>query len=85
MRNPGGYAVLTDGEGVIEFDTLSCAHCQRIAHLKAKQRPEDVGGLCYGCMKPICPKCVDTGVCDPIEEKLKREEASYHARRSYGL
>jgi hypothetical protein len=28
---------------------------------------------------------VDKGECDPFEEKRRRMEASYHARRSYGI
>ena len=83
MRNPGGYAVLTDPDkGVVERDTVTCKHCQKLTHVKPKQRPEDLGGLCFVCMGLICSNCVGKP-CDPMEEKLKRAEASYHARRSY--
>lgn len=84
MRNPGGYAVITDPNGRTEIDTFTCKHCNRIKHVMPKQRPEDIGGICYGCMGMVCERCVGKG-CDTIEKKLERAEASYHARRSYGL
>lgn len=98
---PHGYAVITtpvsshatlDGfqrvetrEGINEFDTMACGHCNRIIHVQARQRPEDIGGLCKQCMRAICPQCVDRGHCDPFEKKLARWEAREVARRSYGV
>jgi hypothetical protein len=87
MRNPGGYAARIDketGKTLVEADTFSCRHCQRIVHVRPKERPEDIGGLCGMCHGLICPQCLGQG-CDEIERKLERWEASYHARRSYGL
>jgi hypothetical protein len=83
MRKPGGYAIITNGDGrVTELDTASCRHCNRIFHVGPKQRAEDIGGLCKVCMGIVCPQCVG-GACDEIQRKLDRAEASYHARRSY--
>jgi hypothetical protein len=83
MRNPGGYAVVTDGDSVREADTFTCAHCNSIVIVKAGQKAEDVGGFCRMCMDLICPRCAD-GPCVPFEKKLEAQEAAYHARRSYG-
>ena len=86
MRKPQGYAVLYDGDGAIaERDTFTCGHCNCVVHVKPQADPADVGGLCKCCMTLICPRCVQTGVCDPLEKKLERQEARYHALRSYGL
>lgn len=98
---PQGYAVITspvesqaklDGfqcvetrNGTTEFDTMACGHCNRILHVQARQRPEDLGGLCKQCMRPICPTCVDKGNCDPLEKKLERWEERQRTLRSYGL
>ena len=98
---PQGYAVITtpisslanlDGlqcvqtrEGQNEFDTMACGHCNRIIHVQARQRPEDIGGLCKQCMRPICPQCVDHGGCDPLEKKLERWEDRERTLRSYGI
>ena len=98
---PHGYATITcptpsvantDGlqrhqlqEGITEFDTLQCGHCGRVVHIKARQRPEDIGGFCRQCMKAICPDCTSTGRCDPLEKKLERAEALDRTLRSYGL
>lgn len=87
MRRPGGYLICTsfnDGR-VQEADTFSCAHCNRIVVVKPMSPPEDMGGRCGCCDKLICANCVERGVCDPLEEKLKRIEASHDARRSYGM
>jgi len=85
MRTPGGYAVISYDDGrVIERDTIQCKHCQRMLHVKPFQDPMELGGFCGGCSGFVCPSCVGKG-CDEIERKLEREEASYHARRSYGL
>ena len=81
MRNPGGYAVLENMWGrKKECDTFSCAHCNRVVHVKPKCDPAELGGHCYICDKMICPSCVATGKCDPLEEKLARMEAV----KSYG-
>lgn len=82
---PQGYAMLSDPEtGVREADTFTCAHCNHVIHVKPKMRPEDMGGFCRMCMKPVCQECVD-GACVPFEKRLEQEEARYHALRSYGV
>lgn len=86
MRNPGGYAFSFDPSGIRqEADTFTCNHCNKIVVVKPKCDPCDLGGMCRLCEKMICPACVDLGACDPVEEKLKRAENSYEARRSYGF
>ena len=86
MRNPQGQATVFDGDGEIKVrDTFTCYHCNQVVHVPPRADPANIGGLCYGCFKLICPKCVAEGRCDPIEKKLERWEASYHARRSYGI
>lgn len=84
MRKPGGYATWTGEDGVREMDTFTCAHCQRIVHVKPKCRIDELGGFCRACMKAVCPSCADKG-CVPFEKKLEAAEAAYHARRSYGM
>lgn len=80
-----GYASLTDGFEIKECSTSTCAHCNRITHIKPGCRPEDIGGLCKICMGLICPHCVSEGICDPFMEKLDRMEKRIDALRSYGL
>lgn len=86
MRNPGGYGqIFGDWRETEEHDTFTCFHCNKIVIVKVKCAPEDLGGLCKQCMKLICSACVNKGNCDPLEKKLEREEARYHALKSYGL
>ena len=81
-RYQGGEGEII-GDQVERHSTFTCGHCNCVKIMKYKARPEDMGGLCKICMKLICSKCVETGMCDPFEEKLKRAEARGIALRSY--
>lgn len=85
MRRPGGYSIITDPalNSPLEADTFTCAHCNSIVTVKPRCDPAEMGGRCYVCDALVCQDCAQKRVCDPLEEKLKRAEASYHARRSY--
>ena len=86
MRGEGGVFICSSETGTTEQGTFTCAHCGGIVLVPPKASVDQIGGYCGGCgMKLICPNCGARGTCDPLEEKLKRAEASYHARRSYGL
>lgn len=100
MRNPGGYAVIvapeptrvnfdrlrceTIGEGTFEADTFTCIHCNHIVHVKAGAIPEELGSMCRGCMKMVCPRCAP-GPCVPWLKQLEAAEARDRALRSYGM
>jgi hypothetical protein len=84
MFKPQGYATITDPEtGTRECDTFTCAHCNRVVHLPANKKIEDVGDFCRSCMKMICDKCAGKG-CTPFLKQIEMDEARYHALRSYG-
>ena len=85
LANLDGFQCIETREGQNEFDTLACGHCNRIVHVQARQRPEDIGGFCRQCMRAICPQCTDHGGCDPLEKKLARWEERERTLRSYGL
>lgn len=59
--------------GVAKFDTCTCAHCNSVFHVSARMRPEDIGGVCPQCWKPICPKCLDKP-CVPWEKQMDELE-----------
>jgi hypothetical protein len=87
MSRLNGYAFLTDrssGNIIAEADTFRCNHCGYQTHVKAKQRPEDIGGFCTVCSGLICVRCLGKG-CDTLEARIERAEAAYEARRSYGM
>ncbi|MGH7185913.1 MAG: hypothetical protein ACREIB_06515 [Pseudomonadota bacterium] len=81
MRKPGGYAVLISEDGMVERDTFTCKHCQRIVHVKPMGRPEDVGGLCKQCMGLVCPRCVAKASCTPWEKQMEIIEDRDRFRR----
>lgn len=72
-------------EGTLEYDTFSCGHCGSVRHVRPREDPANTGGLCKQCMKLICPHCLQTGRCDPLEKKLERMEKRDIALRSYGV
>ena len=78
----GGYFVAWDPDGAIEeCSTFTCAHCNKVVFVKPKADPDRLGGLCYLCMKPICPACVGQA-CIPFEKRLEAVEAKDRFRRS---
>ena len=70
VPRPQGYAVVSEPDGPgQEWDTLTCAHCQRVVFVG-----RDPGGFCRICSKPVCGTCADRGRCNPYERQLERAE-----------
>jgi hypothetical protein len=84
MRNAGGYGVITSPDGIEEHDTFTCAHCNKVVVVPVRADPGDIGGMCYQCMRLVCPGCVAAGGCTPFERKLDLMERRADALRSYG-
>ena len=100
MRNPHGYAVITTPEparvnfdrfrseelsaGVVERDTFTCCHCNRIIHVKPMAPMDEFGSMCRNCMKMTCPACAN-GPCVPFAKRLEMAERREMALKSYGL
>lgn len=95
---PQGYACITDratGKVLNECDTMTCSHCQRIVHVPAGKKIEEVGDICRGCMGVICRRCADKRagrvpdiassgsgpVCITFMRSIEREEDKEARRR----
>lgn len=77
-----GYATLTLPLGQVkECDTITCAHCMGVRHVKPFCDPADLGGLCKICMGVICEKQECHDRCDHFMKKIERQEAAAHAMR----
>lgn len=85
ITRPQGLATFTDPDGLTEFDTYTCGHCQFITLVPAKADPTLMGGLCKICMRLVCSKCADKGYCEPWEKAMEKQEARDAAIRSYEL
>lgn len=88
MRRPGGYAVISDpqqSQPVLETDTFTCGHCQKIVPVPPRCDPADLGGLCKVCMRLVCPVCHGQGSCTPFEKRIEQQEAKGRMLRSMGL
>jgi hypothetical protein len=83
MRRPGGYGVITQANGsIIEHDTFTCSHCQRVTQVPPKANPDDFGDFCRTCMRMICVQCAGKE-CVPFTKKLEEALERAHALRSY--
>lgn len=69
-------------EGITEFDTATCAHCNHVVHIKPGWTPKI--HVCKSCYKFVCEPCTAHG-CTPFEKKLEEQEARDRALRSYGV
>ena len=90
---PQGWACLTDresGKVVKEADTYTCAHaragnaCQRVIHVPAGTKLEDVADFCRHCQRVICAKCADEQVCTPFMKAVEQAEERDFRLREYG-
>lgn len=90
MRGPSGYATITDPDHpLVERDTVTCAHCQRIVFVKPATAAtvylildpqtriwtEQPGAFCRSCMRPVCLPCEAAGRCVPWERAFEAMEA----------
>lgn len=88
MAEHRGYATIVDPDiPLVECDTVTCGHCQRIIFLKPgagittylirhrnHQVTEEAGAFCRVCMRAVCLRCHDDGRCTPFEKRLEAME-----------
>lgn len=98
MRTIGrgaGYGFIDNraaGEGLREFDFLTCPHCQAGINLQNWRRMDGQSGWCPNCSAPICGACANkllTEGCTPfirkVEEILRKEYRDVQFRKLAGL
>lgn len=105
MFKPGGVMITCDGVVTYEEDTVTCAHCQQICRRKTPpflkgiardvidvsdgDDPADIGGMCYGCARVVCFKCLGEAQCNPRMKQIEAEEEAAFRweqnRRELGL
>lgn len=94
-----GYATVVDPDApLLERDTITCVHCQRVIFVKpgsattvylifdrvAWRWTEEPGAWCARCQRAICLPCLDHGRCLPWERQLEISEARDRLRRAVG-
>jgi hypothetical protein len=78
MLRPSGYVIRTDRETgkVREIETSMCLHCNKHSIAWKREKPEDLGGICYTCGKTACKKCMNEmwngKPCVTLEARLQR-------------
>lgn len=82
MRNPHGYlTIIEPGKPIVEHDTVTCCHCNRVTVIKHGCKPDELGGFCQLCMGYTCPECAKEGTCSPFEKKLEQMESEGRRKR----
>jgi hypothetical protein len=99
-RQVTGYATVVEPDRpVLERDTITCFHCQRVIWVKPGTAStvylifdrvswtwkEEAGAFCRTCMHPICLPCCDVGRCTPWERRLEVSESRDRLRRAAGV
>ena len=82
---------------VIERDTATCGHCNRIILIKAGTGAttylipqvhgpdrEEPGAMCRVCMRTVCLHCHADGRCTPLERRIEEMEARGRFLREAG-
>lgn len=75
---------ISSPDGILEADTFTCCHCNRVVHVKPRSNPDDFGSMCRNCMKMVCKVCADRG-CVPFEKKLEIMESRDRMLKSMGM
>lgn len=86
MSEIGGYAIITSPDGIVEMDTITCGHCNRVRHRKPLpggklQALDDISVKCHGCGKRQCFDCARLGRCIPLEKQIEAMERRFEAER----
>jgi hypothetical protein len=100
VRTPTGYATIVEPDRpLVERDTCTCGHCQRIIFTKPHTAAtvylvldrrtltwrEEAGAFCRVCMRPVCLTCHAEGRCTPWERKLEVAEARERFLQAAGI
>ena len=100
MLRPQGYLLVSGPGEHIEYDTITCSHCNGVVIVKPGTAAttylikdqfsgltnEEPGAACRVCMKAVCLRCCDsTGGCVVWERKMERMEARARLLRSVGV
>lgn len=88
MLRPHGKIDIID-DVVQEFDTITCAHCNKIVRVKPGTASttyliptrdgrliEEPGAGCRSCMGSICLVCCGLGTCVPLMKRIEAMEKS---------
>lgn len=100
IRGATGYAQMFDPDTrVVEHDTATCGHCQRVIFTKpgsaatvylildrrTLQYRDEAGAFCRVCMRPVCLACHAHGGCRPWEAMIEKAESRERFLRSAGI
>ena len=82
MRTPGGYLMVVQPDTpLIERDTFTCCHCNRVVIVKPGSGMQR--GWCFMCGKPHCGSKRCSAGCLPFERRLEAWENRNQLRQLF--
>jgi hypothetical protein len=98
VLKPQGYVVVVGGWQDLEFDSITCGHCNQVVLVKAGTAStvyvipqlcgpakEEPGAHCRTCDKAVCLKCHDDGRCTPLMRRIEAMEGDRLALSRLGM
>jgi hypothetical protein len=98
MLRPHGYVTVYGERGLIEHDSITCGHCNRIVFVKPGSAStvyvlpqltgpplETPGAMCHVCMRAVCLSCHEEGRCLPLERRIEQMEARGRMLKAAGV
>ncbi len=77
-----GHQLITLDGRAVEHQTFACGHCGHTHVIPHRVDPSQLGAMCRGCMKLVCPSC-HNGHCTPLEQKFERAFRVAQQRRRF--
>jgi len=80
-RPKAGYAIAVGPDGTVEYDTITCSHCNKAVVVRTSdiKFEGDLGyGRCLQCDHDICGPCEEKSRvrgCEPFMKKIELMEA----------
>ena len=98
MLRPQGYVTVVGGWQELEFDTITCGHCNQVVLVKPGTAStvyvipqllgpatEEPGAHCRICDKAICLECHADGRCTPLMRRIEAMEGNRLALARLGM
>ncbi len=72
-------------DGIHEWETHTCFHCNAVMDTKVQDTADSVGGYCPRCNSVVCKACAQKQVCTPFVDQIDKNLRQQARRRAMGL
>lgn len=54
-----GHSMIFSPDPIIEYDTITCGHCQKVTILESAISLDSILKFCIKCKKYVCIECLE--------------------------